>query len=228
LHLDLYLPATPAPHPLVIWIHGGGWKFGDKGWILSLRKLTRQGFAIASVQYRLSGTAKYPAAIDDCRDSLRWLEQNGARYGLDTRHIFLSGGSAGGHLAAYVALEAGGSQIKAVCLLYPATDLIGFANQDAKHGYLPDFLGGSVNEKRAEAIQGSPVDHVRRNAPPFLIFHGDKDALVPIAQSKELNDKLHAVGVESHLIVVPGKGHGFSLTDAQQREAGDFFLKHMN
>jgi acetyl esterase/lipase len=228
LHLDLYLPATPAPHPLVIWIHGGGWKFGDKAWMLYVRKLTRQGFAIASIQYRLSGTAKYPAAIDDCRDALHWLEKNGSKYQLDTGHFFLSGASAGGHLAAFVALEAGYPAIKAVCLLYPATDLTGFANQDAKHGYLPDFLGGSVNQKRAEAIEGSPVNHVRRNAPPFLIFHGDKDTLVPIAQSEELNDKLHAAGVESHLVVVQGKAHGFALTDAQQEQVGTFFLKHMN
>lgn len=228
LHLDLYLPATPAPHPLVIWIHGGGWKFGDKAWMFYLRKLTRQGFAIASIQYRLSGTAKYPAAIDDCREALHWLERNGATYGLDPRRIFMSGASAGGQLAALIALEAGRPEIKAVCVLYPATDLTGFANQDAKHGYLPDFLGGSVNEKRPEAIQGSPVNHIHRKAPPFLIFHGDRDTLVPIAQSEELNDKLHAIGVESHLVVVHRKSHGFALTAAQQREAGDFFLKHMN
>jgi len=228
LHLDLYLPATPPPHPLVVWIHGGGWKFGGKGWMLYLRKLTRQGFALASVQYRLSGTAKYPAAIDDCRDALRWLEQNGVIYGLDRRHIFLAGASAGGHLAAFLALEAGRPEIRAVCVLYPATDLTGFANQNAKHGYLPDFLGGSVNQKRALAIQGSPVNYVRRNAPPFLFFHGDKDTLVPIAQSQELDEKLRADGVESRLIVVQGKGHGFALTDEQQRQVGDFFLKHMH
>ncbi len=228
LHLDLYLPAAPAPHPLVIWIHGGGWKFGDKAWMFYLRDLTRQGFALASVQYRLSGTAKYPAAIDDCRDALVWLEQNGGRYGLDTRHIFLSGASAGGQLSALIALEAGHPRIKAVCVLYPATDLTGFANQDAPHGYLPDFLGGSVNSKRADAIEGSPVNHVTGNAPPFLIFHGDKDTLVPIAQSEELNAKLHAAGVESHLVVVHGQGHGFALTDAQQHMAGEFFLAHMH
>ena len=228
LHLDLYLPAAPAPHPLVIWIHGGGWKFGEKGWMFYVRQLTGQGFAIASIQYRLSGTAKYPAAIDDCREALHWLEKKGAQYGLDQRHIFLSGASAGGHLAAFVALKAGRPEIKAVCLLYPATDLTGFANQDAKHGYLPDFLGGSVNEKRTEAIQGSPVNYVTKNAPPFLIFHGDKDTLVPIAQSEELNADLHRAGVESHLIVVPGKGHGFALTQTQERQVGDFFMRHMN
>ena len=87
-HVDLYLPATPAPYPLVIWIHGGGWKYGDKGWMLFLRELTRQGFAIASIQYRLSGTAKYPAAIIDCEEALRWLRVNGARSRW-TRSIFL-------------------------------------------------------------------------------------------------------------------------------------------
>ena len=227
LHLDLYLPATPAPHPLVIWIHGGGWKFGDKAWMFYLRKLTSQGFALASVQYRLSGTAKYPAAVDDCRDAFHWLEQNGAAYGLDTRNIFLSGASAGGQLSALIALEAGSPRIKAVCVLYPATDLLGFDNKDAPHGYLPDFLGGPVNSRRAEAFEGSPVNHVGRNAPPFLIFHGDADTLVPLAQSRELNDKLHAAGVESHLVVLHGKGHGFPLTDAQQRQAGAFFLSHL-
>ena len=219
LRLDLYLPATPPPHPLVIWIHGGGWKFGDKAWMFYLRKLTRQGFAIASIQYRLSHTAKYPAAIDDCRDALLCLDKHGPAFGLDTGHIFLSGASAGGQISALIALETGRPEIKAVCVLYPATNLTGFSNQDAKHGYLPDFLGGSVNEKRAEAIEGSPVNHVTKSAPPFLIFHGDQDTLVPIAQSEELNDKLHAAGVESHLIVIHGKGHGFALTDAQQREA---------
>jgi acetyl esterase/lipase len=228
LHLDLYLPAAPAPHPLVVWIHGGGWKYGDKAWMFSIRKLTQQGFAIASVQYRLSHTAKYPAAIVDCRDALHWLEQNGAGYGLDTKHIFISGGSAGGHLAAFIGLEAGRPAVKAMCLLYPATDLTGFANQDAPHGYLPDFLGGSVNQKRALAIEGSPVNYVHDNAPPTLIFHGDKDTLVPIAQSVELERKLHDKGVECHLTVVHGKGHGFELSDDQQREVGDFFLKHMN
>jgi len=72
-HLDIYLPAGHGPFPLVVWYHGGGWKYGDKGWMLYLRNLTRRGYAIASVQYRLSGTAKYPAQLDDSRDALHWL-----------------------------------------------------------------------------------------------------------------------------------------------------------
>lgn len=226
LHLDLYLPAQPAPHPLVIWIHGGGWKYGDKGWMLYVRKLTRDGFALASVQYRLSGTAKYPAQIEDCRAALRWLEQNGGRYGLDRRHIFLSGASAGGHLASLLGVETGQPEIKAVCVLYPATDLTGFPNQNKRHGYLPDLLGGTVNEKRALAEEGSTTNHVRENAPPFLIFHGDKDTLVPLVQSQELKTKLHAAGVEAHLIVLPGQAHGFALTDEQQEHVAKFFRRH--
>ena len=227
-HLDLYLPAAPAPHPLVIWIHGGGWKLGDKAWMFSIRKLTRQGFAIASIQYRLSGTAKYPAAVDDCREALRRLQKNGAGYGLDTRHMFIAGGSAGGQLAGLIGVETGYPTFKAMCLLYPATDLTGFANQDSPHGFLPEWLGAPVNQKRADAIEGSPVNHVHPNAPPTMIFHGDADTLVPIAQSQELKAKLNAVGVECHLIVLHGRGHGFGLTGDQQREVGDFFLKHMN
>ncbi|HEX4086457.1 MAG TPA: alpha/beta hydrolase [Chthoniobacteraceae bacterium] len=226
LHLDLYLPAQPAPHPLVIWIHGGGWKYGDKGWMLYVRKLTRYGFAVASVQYRLSYTAKYPAQIEDCRAALHWLEETGPAYGLDRRHYFLSGASAGGHLAALLAEEVGRREIKAVCVLYPATDLTGFGNQQAKHGYLPDLLGGTVIEKRALAEDASPVNHVTADAPPFLFFHGDKDGLVPLEQSRELDQKLRAAGVESHLVVVAGKGHGFPLTDAQLREVAAFFRQH--
>jgi acetyl esterase/lipase len=226
VHLDLYLPAQPPPHPLVIWFHGGGWKYGDKGYDFFARDLTRYGFAIASVQYRLSGAAKYPAQIEDCEAALDWLERHHLEYGLDTHHLYLSGDSAGGHLAALLGVERGRPQIKAVCVMYPATDLAGFANQNARHGYLPDLLGGPVSEKRSLAEEGSPVNHVGPNAPPFLIFHGDLDALVPIAQSQDLDLKLRAAGVESHLIIVRGKGHGFPLTPAQMAEVSAFFYQH--
>ena len=225
-HLDLYLPAEKAPHPLVIWIHGGGWKYGDKGWMLYLRKLTQQGFAVASVQYRLSGTAKYPAQIEDCRAAFQWLETNAAHYGLDAKNFFVAGASAGGHLAAMLALEKGTPAVRAACLLYPATDLTGFENQDKTRGYLPELLGGSVNQKRALAEQGSPVNHVGRNAPPMLIFHGDKDTLVPLAQSQKLAERLRAAGAKCDLVVLRGKIHGFTLTDEQLQQVGEFFEKY--
>lgn len=122
--------------------------------------------------------------------------------------------------------EAGRRKIKAVCVLYPATDLLGFENQDAKRGYLPDLLGGSVNSKRTLAEEGSPVNHVTRDAPPFLFFHGDKDVIVPLRQSAELDSRLRAAGVGSQLVIVHGEGHGFSLTGAQLQKVAAFFRNH--
>lgn len=225
-HLDLYLPATQPPYPTVMWIHGGGWKFGDKGWMLYLRKLTRDGFAIASVQYRLSGTARYPAQFEDCRDAFGWLRAEGPRYGLRSNHLFLAGASAGGHLAALLGVKEGRARVSAVCVMYPATNLTGFQNQDRHRGYLPELLGGSVNEKRALAESGSPVRFVTRKAPPFLFFHGDHDALVPVAQSEDLDRRLRAAGVESHLIVLRGQAHGFPLDDEQLQRVAAFFRQH--
>jgi acetyl esterase/lipase len=147
-------------------------------------------------------------------------------FGLNPNEIFLAGDSAGGHLAALLGVERGRPEIKAVCVMYPATDLTGFAHQAVRHGYLPDLLGGAVAEKRALAEEASPVNHIHPNAPPFLIFHGNRDGLVPIAQSQELDRKLKGAGVESHLVVVPGKGHGFRLTPAQLREVSAFFHGH--
>lgn len=227
LHLDLYLPAGQGPFPLVMWIHGGGWKYGDKGWMLYLRKLTQRGFAVASVEYRLSGRAKYPAQLNDCGAALQWLRENGARYHLETRNTFLAGASAGGHLAAMLGEKEGRFNIRAVCVMYPATDLTGFPNQDRRDGYIPELLGGSINEKRALALSGSPVKFVTSHSPPFLFFHGDRDKLVPIEQSKKLDSRLHEAGVESHLVVVSGKGHGFDLTDAQLDQVATFYREHL-
>jgi acetyl esterase/lipase len=226
LHLDLYLPAGPGPHPVVMWIHGGGWKYGDKAWMLFMRKLTQQGFAIASVQYRLSGTAKYPAQIEDCEEAFRWLRIHAAGKGLDVRNIFVAGSSAGGHLAALVALEEGRDKVRAAAVMYPATDLTAFGDNNTRKGYLPPLLGGTVNEKYALAQEGSPVNHVHHDSPPFLIFHGAKDELVPVAQSYELQRRLRAAGVECRLIVLPEEVHNFQLNDAQLQAVGRFFFSH--
>lgn len=168
LHLDIYLPATKGPHPLVLWIHGGGWKYGFAGFQFYLRKLTREGFAVATIQYRLSGTAKYPAQSEDAKEAFEWLRAHGAQYGLRADHMFLGGASAGGQLAALLALQEGRSKVSGVCVIYPATDLTGFENPDATKGYLPDLLGGSMNSHRALAESGSPIRFVTSQAPPFL------------------------------------------------------------
>ncbi len=227
LHLDLYEPTSKTPLPLVLWIHGGGWKYGDKGFELFLRTLTRRGFAVASVQYRLSGDAKYPAQIDDCRAAFQWLSANAGLYNLNPRAAFVAGASAGGHLAALLGVEEGTPAVKAVFAMYPPTDLTAFANPGRPKGLIPSLLGGSVTAKHDLAVDASPVSHVGPNAPPFLILHGDRDRLVPIEQSKELDRKLHAAGVESKLVVKSGAGHGFGLTERQVDEVAAFFHAHL-
>ncbi len=227
LRLDIYTPTSQRPLPVVIWIHGGGWKYGNKGYRLFLRNLTRDGFAVASVEYRLSTMAKYPAQIDDCRSALRWLQSNTSRFNLDPHRIFLAGDSAGGHLAALLGIEERAPRIRAVCAIYPATDLTGFPNKDRPSGFLPDLLGGSVNQKLSLAREGSPVNHITSSAPPFLIIHGDKDTLVPIAQSHELAQKLQEAGVSARLEIVHGAGHGFSLTPTQIGEVSKFFKERL-
>jgi acetyl esterase/lipase len=226
LRLDVYEPKGAGPHPLVLWIHGGGWKYGDKGWMLYLRRLTRYGYAVASVEYRLSGRAKYPAQYEDCRDALHFLERHEREYQIDGCHVFLAGASAGGHLAALLGLKETRAHVAGVVAMYPATDLNGFENQGATRGYLPEVLGGSVSVKRALAIEGSPVTYVSGEAPPFLFIHGDQDRLVPLDQSQRLHRKLRAAGVESTLTVVPGAGHGFGLTDEQLAQVAAFLHRH--
>jgi acetyl esterase/lipase len=227
LHLDLYLPAAPAPHPIVIWIHGGGWKYGDKAWMFFIRKLTRQGYAIVSVQYRLSGTAEYPAQLNDCLEAFRWVKTNAASQGLDAKNVFVAGASAGGQLAAMIALQESRRNVRAAMVMYPATDLTGFGDNNTKKGYLPPLLGGTVNEKYGLAKEGSPVNHVDSSAPPFLIFHGAQDTLVPVAQSQELQRLLRKAGVECQLVVLPDQAHNFALTDEQLQTIGRFFDQHL-
>lgn len=227
LRVDLYLPKGPGPHPLVLWMHGGSWRFGDKGWMFYVRHLTRYGFAVASVEYRLSGRAIYPAQYEDCRDALDYLEQHNREYTLDPKNVFVAGASAGGHLAAQVGVKLGRSRINAVLALYPPADLTAFNNPGKPKGVLPDLLGGSVTSRLSLALEASPVTHVSASSPPFLLYHGDKDPLVPLAQSQELNDKLHAADVESTLVVIHGAGHNFSFTQQQLADVAAFFQHHL-
>lgn len=231
LRLDLYVPQGKSPAPVIVWFHGGSWKYGDKGYSLLVRDLTKEGFAVASVQYRLIRRARWPAQIDDCAEAVRWLRENGARYGLDSRRIGLSGESAGGHLAALLGVRESRARIKAVLAAYPPTDLLALGQRYAHFGkmsILSQMFGGPIEEKKQTALAASPIHYVSRSSPPFLFFHGDKDWLVPINQSESLSDALKAKGVESELVVVAGKGHAFAFDDSHMAKAAEFFRRHLN
>ncbi len=230
LCLDLYVPETRTPPPVVIWFHGGGWKYGDKRSHLFVRELTRYGFAVASVQYRLTWSAKWPAQRDDCLAAIDWMRDHGREYGIDPRRIGLSGSSAGGHLAALAGVLERVPRVKAVVAMYPPTDMTALSAhyRDKRLFNLIVQLFGAPYEKTArQAKESSPVNFVTSHAPPFLLIHGDWDIVVPAEQSREFDRKLREAGVESHLLILHGRLHGFPLDESMLRRVAFFFKEHL-
>jgi len=229
LKLDLYIPNIAHPAPVAVWFHGGAWKYGTKDFNFHLRDLTQQGFAVATVQYRKVGQAPWPAALEDCETGFAWLRQNAARYGLNPDQMFLTGESAGGHLAALLAAKLGRSQIRAVCLLSAPTDLEAlwkkYEGVNVTNSLFVEIFG--QHQTRARAREASPVERARRTMPPVLMYHGDHDWIVPVAQSRALDHRLKELGVESRLVVISGQNHAFPLTAAQLAEVADFFRQRL-
>jgi acetyl esterase/lipase len=229
--LDLYVPDSPKPSPVVIWYHGGSWKYGHQGFHLHVRNLTRYGFAVASVEYRLLGRkSRWPAQLDDSLAAVDWIRKNGARYGIDVKRIGVSGESAGGHLAALVALQKNKPIVDAACIMYPPTDMVELGRRYAhfrRLSIVSQMFRGDIESRLHLARQASPVSHVTRRAPSFLIYHGELDWLVPPDQGHRLHNTLRRAGVHSHLEIVSGKGHAFALDDKQLAEVAAFFRTHL-
>ena len=230
-YVDLYVPASRKPCPVVVWYHGGSWKYGHPGFHLLLRDLTDHGFAVASVKYRLLGrTHRWPAQLEDSLAAVDWVYANGHRYGIDASRLGVSGESAGGHLAALVALRVGRPRIDAACVLYPPTDMVELGRRYAhfhRFSVVTQMFRGDIENRLDQARAASPLTYVSRNAPPFLIIHGDRDWLVPPDQSRHLHRALKKAGAESHLDIVKGKGHAFALDDGQLDEVAHFFRRRL-
>lgn len=227
LKLDLYVPEDAAgPLPALVWIFGGGWRVGDRGKIVVAPIATR-GYVVASIDYRLSGKAKFPAQIHDCKAAIRFLRANAERLGIDPRRIGVCGPSAGGHLAALLGtgnddpgLEGSvgttgvSSRVQAVVALFPPTELTSLYEADVDfkmHYVIRKLLDGTPEERPKLAALASPATHVSRDDPPFLLVHGAKDPIVPAAQSRLMHEKLRAAGVQSELHVLEDAGHGNSV-----------------
>ncbi|MDO4558960.1 MAG: alpha/beta hydrolase [Planctomycetia bacterium] len=231
LRLDLFVPAAEESPPLVVWIHGGAWMGGDRKWC-PLGYLTQEGFAVASIDYRLV-PAVFPAQIHDCKGAIRWLRAHALEYGIRTEKIGVGGDSAGGHLACLVGTSGGvaslegdigghtdqSSTVQAVCDWYGPTDLLTMDTQ------LPDdprlrthnlpgapearLLGVErVQEAPEKAAQASPLTYVDASDPPFLVLHGEKDPVVPTLQSVQLTESLCRNNVSLELHLIPDTGHG--------------------
>ena len=236
--LDLYLPAANHPVPLVVWVHGGAWKLGSKDW-LNVKYLTEHGYAIASVDYRFSGDAKFPAQIQDCNTALNFLIANATSYGINPHHLIISGGSAGAHLALLLGLARNETafgadpaiQPLAILDFFGPVDLLSMlddTDQDQERAAAEDafhrLLGASPRLRPDLARRASPINYVSPGSPPVLILHGDKDTSVPYRQSQRLRDRLNRAGVRNELITVNGVGHDGPLfaTPALQEKVVTF------
>jgi acetyl esterase/lipase len=227
--LDLYLPdKADKPLALIIWIHGGAWRAGSKDNPSPALRFTADGYAVAHVGYRLSQEAKFPAQIHDCKAAVRWLRANAQKYNLDATKFVAWGGSAGGHLVALLGTSGGvadlegsvndlkeSSRVQAVVDWFGPTDFLLNPNaQSAPDSPVAQLLGGPVPDNREKAAKASPMTYVSKDAPPFLIMHGDQDHTVPFRQSEILYAGLKKAGVDATLVPMKGAGHGFSGPEA--------------
>ncbi len=243
--LDIYLPEKPAdkPLPLVVAIHGGGWRGGSKAGCYPVF-LVPQGYAVASVEYRFSQKAVFPAQIQDCQAAIRWLRANSKKYNIDPDHIGVWGDSAGGHLVALLGTSGGkkafasiggnddqSDRVQAVCDWYGPTDFNTVMDQAAAQSVpsvykfntpgdpYSNLIGAKLGQDKEKCDAVSPIHYVSKDNPPILIMHGTKDPHVPFAQSEEFVDALQKAGVDVTLQKFPGAGHGgpaFSLPPVRE------------
>ena len=228
LLLDLYQPAKlDQPTPLIVWVHGGAWRAGSrKG--MPLKALVSQGYSIASVDYRLTPVAPFPANVHDIKAAIRFLKANSAEYAIDPKRVIIAGASAGGHLASLVGLSNGvaklegnvgnhldqNSDVHGVVSFYGASNLTTILGQSTPHGLsvrvpaLKLLLGASPEEKPELAQLASPIFHLDEKDPPVLLIHGDADNQMPYAQSKELKKACDEHKIRCEFITIPKGGHG--------------------
>jgi acetyl esterase/lipase len=240
--LDLYLPKDGQKLPLIINIHGGAWLGGSKEMDVPLDYLAH-GYAVASINYRLSHHALFPAQIEDCKAAVRWLRANATNFSLDPAHFAAWGKSAGGHLAALLGTTGDGktfdvgenldvsSRVQAVVDYFGPTDLLQMDAHRLADGQVHDksrspeslLIGGPLQENKDKAARANPITYLKKDAPPFLICHGDADPAVPHHQSELLEAALKQAGVPVTFYTVKGAGHG-GFKDPRVPELTQAFL----
>jgi acetyl esterase/lipase len=256
LLLDIYMPQEAAAlHPLVIWIHGGGWNRGDSrtsgpiaDYPATLATLAAHGYVVASVNYRLSGEARFPAQIQDIKAAIRFLRANAPKYGIDPARILLWGGSAGGHLAALAATSCGVAAfepqpstgrltraaanaarlpavsdcVQGAVIWYGVFDLGQLRATDPS-----ELLGCEPHDCTAKAAAASPINYVSASTPPMLLIHGLADTEVPVQQSRDMAERLQKAGVSVETLFIPDVDHGFIGESADAtRDANLKALQH--
>ncbi|MEZ4660161.1 MAG: alpha/beta hydrolase [Caldilineaceae bacterium] len=244
--LDLYLPAQGRNRPLILWVHGGAFRVGSKEGNADNPppfEYVVQGYALASINYRLSQHAIFPAQIEDCKAAVRWLRAHAAEYGLDPNRFGAWGPSAGGHLVAMLGtaghvaeFEVGAhldvsSRVQCVVNYFGPTDFLQMDTQRLPDGMIHDtpdspeseLVGGPIQENPHKVASANPITYVTADVPPMLIVHGDQDPLVPHGQSVLLVEALQNVGADVTFYTVAGGGHGH-FTDPKVPELTAAFL----
>lgn len=232
LEMNLALPNGTGPFPVVVCVHGGGWKGGnykDALMNMIMIRLAKKGYVSASIQYRLTPSgARYPSQIEDCKCAIRWLRGNAEKYQIDPKRIGALGGSAGGHLVLLLGLtnkddglEGKGdlkseyaqqsSDVQAVVNLFGPVDLVNGDWEKAVQPLLDDLLGGPLAEKTELAKKASPITYIQsgRKLAPILTFHGTKDNVVPYIHATKLHAALDKVQSPGKLVTMEGDGHGW-------------------
>jgi acetyl esterase/lipase len=261
LHLDLYRPAHESDktaHPFVVYVHGGGWLNGHTrqsgaftNWPDVLASLAARGYVVASVEYRLSAEARFPAAEQDIKAAIRWLRSHASTYHIDKTRGLIWGASAGGQLAALTATSCGVAALDPVgppaysgeppgpppgaadasaptpesdCVQGAVTwygifdfstlaaqrDPASSAFRDRPDSADARYLGCPISTCAPQVVSAaSPVTYIDHEDPPMLLIHGVVDKTVPVQQSQQMYDKLHAAGVPVQLFLVPGVDHSF-------------------
>jgi acetyl esterase/lipase len=235
LKLDLHLPSGKIRSPLIVWIHGGAWRSGSKKDV-PIQILTAEGYAIASVNYRLSTEARFPAQVHDIKAAIRFLRAHGGDWKLPAK-IVIAGDSAGAHLAALVGVSNGNtdlegavgedraqnSNVQGIISFYGAANLTTILQQSTPHGLnvrvpaLELLLGAQPTNTVELARLASPVFHVDSHDPPLLLLHGDQDPQMPINQSLELLGAYQKVKAPVQFEVVHGAAHGGARFYDQER-----------
>ena len=242
--LDLYLPKETGPSPLLIYIHGGGWKAGSKSGVpMDVLAFVKRGYAVASIGYRLS-TEPWPATVVDVKLAVRWLRSNANKYGLDVNAFGAWGLSAGGHLVAMLAVSDGAdvfdggtkpkisAALQAAVVYYGPSDLATMdadaaANNCPKNSLchscagspetlLLDCPSNLASCKSKVVAEGSPVTYVDAKDAPMFVVHGSEDCTVPPLQGKKLHDAMTKAGAKSYFKLVKGGGHNFKQVTTPQ------------
>ncbi len=245
LQLNLARPKTgDGPFPTVLCIHGGGFRAGKReGYDKLCLTLAQHGYVAATTSYRLAPKYQFPAAVHDTKAAVRWLRANAAKYKINPERLGVTGGSAGGHLAQFLALTGGvaqfegdggnpeqSSRVACVVNVYGPSDFTKSygASVDAAE-VLPLFLGGNLETARHRHILASPLYWVTPDAAPTLCIHGTEDKYVAHEQAVWLVDKLKSHDVEAELLTLQGAGHGFKGDDAVKAEKAliEYFDKHL-